>query len=351
MDGKMRALVTIPAGKAEIQEVPIPKPLPGHALLKINATAQSNDLNGIAVSKPGVICGDDFAGTVIDPNGTTLQKGQRVAGFVMGSDIDPCRGTFAQYAMAHPDYVFHVPDSVTNVEAASISLSLATATVSLKWLEIPDATDPVKKPFPVLIYGASSSVGLFAVQLCRMAGLYVIATASKRNHELVKSQGADVVIDYRDEDWIDQVKKVADVWGGLHHVFDTISTYQTTKACVQTFPEEGGHIVCIMARTAEEIGLPANVKLNVALCYTVFGENLGSKKVELYESFQDTEGARPQDQQTWKAYMKAIPNWLETKALRPNPLRLQGGLDNILEGLELQRKGLVSGQKLVYTID
>lgn len=184
-----------------------------------------------------------------------------------------------------------------------------------------------------------------------MAGLYVIATASKRNHELVKSQGADFVVDYRDEDWIDQVKKVADPWGGLHHVFDTISMYETTKACVQTFPEEGGHIVCIMARTAEELDLPTNVKLNVALCYTVFGEDLGSKNVELYESFQDTDGARPQDQQTWKNYVKTMPQWLETKALKPNPLRVQDGLDDIMEGLELQQKGLVSGQKVVYNID
>ncbi|RAH75785.1 zinc-binding dehydrogenase [Aspergillus japonicus CBS 114.51] len=340
MDGKMRALVTIPGGKAEIREVPIPKPLSGHALIKVNATAQSNDLNGIEVSKPYVICGDDFAGTVVDANGTTLKKGQRVAGFVMGSDTDPCRGTFAQYAMVHPDYVFYIPDSVKDVEAASISLSLATATVSLKWLGIPDATDPAEKPFPVLIYGASSSVGLFAVQLCRMAGLYVIATASKRNHGLLKSLGADMIIDYWDGDWVDQVKKAATAKGGLHHVFDTISKYETTKACVQSFGEEGGHIVCIMARTAEELNLPANIKLNVALCYSVFGENLRSKDVELYQSFQDTDGARPQDQETWKKYLRLMPEWLESKALKPNPLRLQGGLDNILEGLELQKQGL-----------
>ncbi|KAL4970920.1 zinc-binding alcohol dehydrogenase family protein [Aspergillus stella-maris] len=348
MNGTMRALVTVEGGKAEIQEIPIPKPLPGHALIKVNATAQSNDLNGIAVSKPGVVCGDDFAGTVVDPNGTSLEKGQRVAGFVMGSDIDPPRGTFAQYAMAHPDYVFKIPDSVTDTEAASIPLSLATAMVSLHWLEIPDATDPVKDPFSILIYGASSSVGLYAVQLAKMAGLHVIATASGKNRDLVRRQGADVVIDYRDADWPEQVKKAAG--NKLRHVFDTISTPETTKAAAGTLSPEGGHIVCIMARTAEDIGYLPGVKLNVALCYTVFGENLSKKDVELYSTFQDTDGERLQDVATWKKYLKCLPDWLAAGAFKPNPLLEMGGLDDILRGLELQQKGGVSGQKVVYRI-
>ncbi|PYH81052.1 NAD(P)-binding protein [Aspergillus uvarum CBS 121591] len=328
----MRALVTIEGGKAEIQKVPVPQPLPGHALIKVNATAQSNDLNGIALAKPGVVCGDDFAGTVVDPNGTSLRKGQRVAGFVMGSDTNPPRGTFAQYAMVHPDYIFAVPDSVSDTAAASISLSLATATVSLNWLELPNATDPVDEPFPIFIYGASSSVGLFAVQLAKMANLFVIATASKRNHDLVRGYGADVVIDYRDVDWVEQVQRAANQ--KLRHVFDTISTYETTKAAVRTLSPAGGHIVCIMARTAEEIGLPPGVNLNVALCYSVFGENLRTKD----------------DVTTWKKYLKHLPAWLESKALIPNPLWEFGGLDDILEGLAVQQKGGVSGQKIVYSI-
>lgn len=240
-------------------------------------------------------------------------------------------------------------DFVTDTEAASIPLSLATATVSLNWLELPDATDPVKEPFPIFIYGASSSVGLYAVQLAKMAGLFVIATASKKNHELVKSQGADVVIDYRDVDWAEQVKKAAN--NNLRHVFDTISTYETTKSAVRTISPKGGHIVCIMARTADEIGVPTGVKLNVALCYTVFGENLGTKDVELYNNFQDTDGDRPQDVATWKKYLKFLPNWLETGAFKPNPLCEFGGLDDIYKGLELQEKGGVSGQNVVYKID
>ncbi|KAI9159169.1 zinc-binding dehydrogenase [Paramyrothecium foliicola] len=331
----MKALVTVEGGKAEIKEVPIPEPLPGHALIKVNAVAQSNDLNGIEVAPSGVTCGDDFAGVVIEPNGTGLEKGQRVAGFVMGSEVNPSRGTFAQYCMAHPDYVFNIPESISDTAAASIGLSMATATVSLKWLDLPDASDSVKEPFPVFIYGASSSVGLFATQLCKLAGLFVIATASKKNHELVKSHGADVIIDYRDEDWIDQVKNAAH--NKIHHVFDTISTVETARAAVQTLSSEGGRIVCIMARTPEELELPENIKLNVALCYTVFGEDLGAKNHSLYSKFQDTDGARPQDAETWKKYLRLLPGWLETGLLKPNPLWEYGGIEDILEGLTLQR--------------
>ena len=77
--------------------------------------------------------------------------------------------------------------------------------------------------FPILISGGAGSVGQYAVQLAKLSGLYVIATASERNFDLVRSLGADVVVDYRDT--ARAVKQIRDAAPSpIEHVLDCVST-------------------------------------------------------------------------------------------------------------------------------
>ena len=90
----------------------------------------------------------------------------------------------------------------------------------------PNATTPHadggRPPLPILISGGASSVGLYAVQLAKLAGLYVIATASERNFDLVRSFGADVVVDYRDA--ARAVKQIREaVPSPIEHALDCVS--------------------------------------------------------------------------------------------------------------------------------
>ncbi|KAK1479573.1 zinc-binding dehydrogenase [Colletotrichum cuscutae] len=344
MAGTIRALVSQGDKTAKVQEVPKPQPGPGEILVKISAVAQNpTDWKATAGAPAGRTVGCDFAGTVADPNGSSLKEGQRVAGFVMGTSDEPPRGVFAQYAVIESSLVFPIPESVTDSQAAVIPLAFAIAVQALfQRLGLPEPTSPSKEAFPVLINGGTGSVGLYAIQLAKKAGLYVIATGGKKNHELLKSLGADVAIDYRDADWIEQVKKAAK--NDLKHVFDAISEVETTKAVATALSPEGGHVVCILPRKAKEVGAPEGVKVESTLVYSVFGRAL------TYGSFDNIDGEKPEDKKFWEKYLSLLPKWLEDGSIKPNPQKEFGGLDDINKGFELQAKGGVSAEKLVYKI-
>ncbi|KAH8168238.1 hypothetical protein CIB48_g69 [Xylaria polymorpha] len=97
---------------------------------------------------------------------------------------EPLRGAYAEYLVTGSSFVFAVPDSVTLKDASTISLAFATAMQAMfQRLGLPEPSEPATSAFPILINGGTSSVGLYAVQLAKLAGLYVIATGSKQNHE------------------------------------------------------------------------------------------------------------------------------------------------------------------------
>ena len=76
---------------------------------------------------------------------------------------------------------------------------------------------------PILISGGASSVGLYTIQIAKHSGLYVIATASERNFDLVRSLGADVVVNYRDP--VKAAKQIREAAPGpIEHALDCVST-------------------------------------------------------------------------------------------------------------------------------
>lgn len=343
----MRALVTVKGDSiAAVQEVPIPQPSEGEILVKVHYVAQNpTDWKAAATARPGTPVGCDFAGTIADSNGSSWKEGQRVAGFVQGTSTRPPRGSFAEYAIVESSLVYAVPDSVSWQDAAVVPLAFATAVQALfQRLGLPEPSEPATSAFPILINGGTSSVGKYSVQLAKLAGLYVIATGSKRNHELLKSLGADATVDYNDADWIDQIRKLSQ--DGLEYAFDCISEVETTKAVAGAIsPTKGGHIVCILPRKNKE--LPAEltkVKIESTIVYTVFERPLK------YGAFDNCGDATPGDRKFWEKYLGLLPEYLESGKIKPNHVKELGGLDDIPAGFELHKQGKVSAEKLVYKI-
>jgi NADPH:quinone reductase-like Zn-dependent oxidoreductase len=119
---------------------------------------------------------------------------------------------------------------------------------------VPHATAPW-----VLVWGGASSVGLFTIQLARLSGYRVIATASPKNAELVKSSGADVVVNYRDADVVEQIKKATD--GGVAYGVDTVSLEDTQLASVRAFGLKGGELLVILGIDEGAAKLRADVQV------------------------------------------------------------------------------------------
>jgi NADPH:quinone reductase-like Zn-dependent oxidoreductase len=133
--------------------------------------------------------GTDVSGTVeaVGSNVTKLRPGDEVIGW--------CVGAFAEYARATEDQFVRKPANLTFEQAAAVGVS---ATTALQLLRDDGKIQPGQK---VLINGASGGVGTFAVQIAKALGAEVTGVTSTKNVEMVRSIGADHVIDYTHEDF------------------------------------------------------------------------------------------------------------------------------------------------------
>jgi len=189
------------------------------------------------------VLGLDAAGVVqkVGNAVTRFKKGDRVvfAADFMQSNI---LSAYQEYSVAVEHTVMRIPDSMSFAAAATFPLAITTAGValfdSLK-LERPTPLRSAIKSHqtPFVIWGAGSSVGIYAVQLAVLAGYKVITTASKRHHEYLKSLGAAVTIDYHDADAVEQVKKAA---GGF--VKSAFAASPSTVEPAAEVVEEGGTV-------------------------------------------------------------------------------------------------------------
>jgi len=145
---------------------------------------------GTGLSRPKVrVPGTDVAGTVeaVGPDVQGLQPGDDVFGW--------CTGAFAEYAHASAQQFVRKPVSLTFEQAAAVGVSATTA------LQLLRDDGKVQRGQRVLINGASGGVGTFAVQIAKMLGAEVTGVCSTKNVELVRSIGADHVVDYTREDF------------------------------------------------------------------------------------------------------------------------------------------------------
>lgn len=149
-----------------------------------------------------------------DVSGVVEAVGAGVTGFQVGDAVysrpDIKRnGTYAEYVAVRASEVAHKPRTISHVEAASLPLAGITA-----W-EVLVTTAQLSAGQRVLIHAGAGGVGSLAIQLAKVRGAHVVATASERNLALVKSLGADEVIDYKAQAF-ETVAKDIDV------VFDTL---------------------------------------------------------------------------------------------------------------------------------
>jgi NADPH:quinone reductase-like Zn-dependent oxidoreductase len=132
----------------------------------------------------------------MDVAGTVEAVGQNVTQFQAGDEVfGTCDGSFAEHAVARPDTLAHKPANLTIEQAAAVPTSAVAALQALR-----DAGD-IKPSDKVLIIGASGGVGLFAVQIAKSSDAEVTGVCSTANVDLVRSVGADHVVDYAKEDF------------------------------------------------------------------------------------------------------------------------------------------------------
>ena len=192
-----------PSSVLELSEVGLPLPGRGDVLVQVGAASVHLGDYFVMTGEPYVvrlvfglrrprhgIPGRDLAGVVaaVGKNATALRPGDAVFGW-------STTGTLAEYACVPVDNLVSVPANLSVVEAAAVPTSALAALQALR--EIAN----VRPGQTVLVTGASGGVGSFAVQIAKAFGAEVTGVCSTRNVELVRSLGADHVVDYTRTDF------------------------------------------------------------------------------------------------------------------------------------------------------
>jgi NADPH:quinone reductase-like Zn-dependent oxidoreductase len=190
--------------RLEVMELPVPEPGAGEVLVQIEA-AGVNEVDGMfreGYLDSGVrplVMGSDFSGVVsaVGPSVADVSVGEEVYGYKLLGN-----GTYAEYTVIRADWVAGKPSTISHAEAAGFPCVGLTAYQALI-----DGLD-VSQGEIVLVTGAAGGVGTVAVQLALARGARVVATAGERNRDYLLELGAEAVVDYRDGDWTEAVRRL-----------------------------------------------------------------------------------------------------------------------------------------------
>lgn len=263
------------------------KPAPGRndVLVKVHAASVNPKdwkLNlSLARAAPPIgrrfvppLFGDDLAGEVVEvgANVENFEVGDRV----YGMDMRLRTATLAEYAVIDQRRIARMPANVNFTEAAAVPLAGQTALQGLR-------KGRAAAGRSVLIIGASGGVGTYAVQTAKQLGCEVTGVCSTRNIELVRSLGADAVIDYTAGDYLQAAAEHA---GAFDLVFD-VTSFQTPASCAALLAPDG-HFVSTMGHARGMAGTLLARRRNASLI-----------RVE-----------------SWTADLETIGDWLATGAVR-----------------------------------
>jgi threonine dehydrogenase-like Zn-dependent dehydrogenase len=254
---------------------------------------------------------------------------------VPGTIIDGQRkyGAYQLYSVAKVDTVAKIPQSVSFAEASVVPAVFITALVTLcagsgrgLGLALPSFS-PKTSGKVVVVWSASTGVGLQALQLAKAAGVTTIATASLHNFDLIKATGAAEVLDYRSPTVVKDVVRAVEATGEqFAGVIDCISIFeQSIPACIEILQHFGGGKLGVMVPH-----IPYD-----------FPENVEAIRINITEL----------DDLVHPFFKGFITPALGKGVLKclPEPLVVGKGLESLQKGLDQMREG-VSARKVVVEL-
>lgn len=237
----------------------------------LDSLIRNGDFKLFLPYKPPFVNGHDVAGVV-------TKVGSKVSRFKEGDEVysrpsDYRIGTYAEYISINEKDIALKPKNLTMEEAGSIPLVGLTA-----WQVLVEI-GKIEKGQKVFIQAGSGGVGTFAIQLAKHLGAYVATTTRDKNIDLVKSLGADLIIDYKSEDFETRLKDYDLV---LHSNRDTKVLGKSLRIL-----KPGGLLVSLVGPPTPEfataLGLPWHLKLITKLLS--FSTKKKAKKLKVNFSF------------------------------------------------------------------
>ena len=212
----------------ELVELPTPRPGTGKVLVKVEA-AGVNFIDtylreGRYPAELPFTPGQEAAGTI-------AALGEGVSGFAVGDRVawNGTRGTYAEFACAPASDLLKIPDGMSFQQAAAVLLQGLTAHY------LSHDTHPIRAGETVLIHAGAGGVGLLLTQMAKRMGARVLTTVStQQKAELSRGAGADKVILYTVESFVEEVKRQTDE-DGLPVVYDSVgkTTFEDSLKCLR----------------------------------------------------------------------------------------------------------------------
>lgn len=301
----MKAFVLDRYGKKEklrAADVPEPDVREDDVLIQVHATAvnlldaklRNGEFKLILPYRPPFVLGHDVAGVVV-------RVGPRVRQFQVGDEVyarpDDFRiGTFAELIAVKEDSVAIKPKNISMEGAASIPLVGLTA-----WQALVEKAK-LKKGQKVFIQAGSGGVGTFAIQLARHLGATVATTTSAGNAALVKSLGADVIVDYKKDNFEERLSG-----------YDVVLNSQDGKTLAKSLGvlKPGGRLISISGppdpQFAQDIKAPWVVKQVIRALS--FGTRRQARRLKVAYAFLFMKASGSQ--------LRQITTLIESGAIRP----------------------------------
>jgi NADPH:quinone reductase-like Zn-dependent oxidoreductase len=232
----MKAVIIQEYGSVDVlqyAEVEKPQIKPNQLLVKVHASSVNPIDWKIRKGMLKVITGNKFPKILgLDVAGEVVEIGSQVTGYQVGDavygSVELFGGAYAEYATVPQKWVAPKPNNISYVEAAAIPGSGITALEALRNL------GEIKPGQTVLVNGAAGGVGIFGVQIAKAFGTEVTGVCSTQKIDLVKSLGADFVIDYTKEDFTKSNKQY-DI------IFDAVAK-QSFSNCKKVLKPNGIYI-------------------------------------------------------------------------------------------------------------
>ena len=317
--------------KLLLEEVATPAIKDDEVLLEIHASGlnlldskiRSGEFKLILPYKFPLILGHEAAGII-------TQVGKNIKHFKVGDHVyvrpsDFHIGTFAQYIAISENDVALKPENISMEEAASVPLVALTAWQAL--VEIGN----LKKGQKVFIQAGSGGVGTIAIQLAKHLGATVATTASEKSFEMLRDLGADVLIDYKKQDFENVLKD-----------YDLVLNSQDTDTLKKSLNvlKPGGKLISISGPPtpdfAKSIGAPWYIKMILSLISSGVRRKAEKLGVEYSFLFMRADGKQ----------LHEITKLIESGAIKPVVDKVFE-FDKINEALEYVESGRAKGKVVV----
>ncbi|KAK1590464.1 zinc-binding dehydrogenase, partial [Colletotrichum navitas] len=276
------------------------------------------------------ILGDTFAGTVLlvgpDPHHVDVKIGDKVLGYSFRNDKDG-KEKAAQTIITVPTFLLgRLPKGLTMQEAVTVPDNLVTVFqaaavdlgLPLPW-PIPNGWTPPEADAPILLWGGAASVGMYSIEVLKHWGYKnLLVVARGKHHEYLRSLGATVCFDYRNEDVVERIQKHLGP-KGVPYIIDCIGHLSGSLKPITQLAERGTKVAVmlpVVIKDPTEIQAPVYQMTEPAEGQWKDGVIVKGVRTHFYlknELFKD------------KMQSEIIPALLEQKVVRPNPHRIVEG--------------------------